>query len=298
VVTGVSNLKSDCIGMMPVLTTQAGACMTAASWQEAGIHSASFYLAALLMKPGYDFLMTLPDLATYVGWQEGLVLNASLPAMNTNGLYALRSHYDGHRSYYSVDDILTLVSRLKPSVVIFPEGVWHKNDMLWQSLPETIVPFFPVTDLPTSLVAKKAFGVYISCDTKTSPSEALEQLAIHNDKPCYIAGDLSLSLMVDLVHNGAKFVESDRPASDACHGKVYWSEGELSLSDPVFSMQFEPIDPTCSCSTCSQKLTRAYLHHLLEHTPLLCQRLLVQHNVHYCQARLSAYFLSLKNEIA
>ena len=294
-VRGVNKLQSECLGMTPVLTTQAGACMTAAGWQEAGIHSASFYLASLLMKPGFEFLKTLPDLATYVGWQEGLVLNASMPAMNADGLYALCSHYDGHRSYHSVDDILALIATLKPSVVILPEGVWHKNEGLWQTLPETISVFFPVTDLPESLGTSRAFGVYISCDKKISSSEVLQQLALHNDKPCYIAGDLSLSLMFELVNNGAQFVESDRPASDACLGKVYCCEGELSLSDNLLAMQFEPIDQTCNCSTCSQKLTSAYLHHLLEHTPLLCQRLLVQHNVHYCQARLGPL---LKNEIA
>ena len=44
-------------------------------------------------------------------------------------------------------------------------------------------------------------------------------------------------------------------------------------------MQFETIDPECTCPTCSQQFTKAYLHHLLQQTPLLCHRLLIQHNV-------------------
>ena len=39
----------------------------------------------------------------------------------------------------------------------------------------------------------------------------------------------------------------------------------------------------CSCETCSQGFTRAYFHHLLQHTPLLAQRFLVIHNVFFTQ---------------
>ena len=95
--------------------------------------------------------------------------------------------------------------------------------------------------------------------------------------------------MQDLIKAGVQIVESDKPASDACSGVVYSSEGDISILDATFEMQFEPIDAGCECPTCSQQFTRAYLHHLLQHTPLLCQRLLVQHNVHYCQMQLGKH---------
>lgn len=267
--------------MSPVLTTLAGACLTTANWQEAGVSTASFYLASLLMKPGYDFLATLPDLATYVGWHQHLILNASLPTINSDGLYVLRSDYDGSRSTYSTETILALIATLKPSIVILPKGIGQKYETVWQTLPDSIMPFFPVTELPDT---KKSYGVYISYDEKKSSSiELLQQLAQHKEQACYISGHLSLSLMLDLVSNGAQFVESDRPASDGCLGSVYCKDGDISLQDTDFSLQFVTIDEDCHCPTCSQQLTRAYLHHLLQHTPLLCQRLLVQHNVYYCQ---------------
>lgn len=75
------------------------------------------------------------------------------------------------------------------------------------------------------------------------------------------------------------FIESDLWASDACEGKVYTSRGVINLTESVFSTDFNVIDSNCSCSTCQQQFTRAYLYHLLRNTPLLCQRLLIQHNI-------------------
>ena len=279
------------LGMTPVLTSSAGSCMTGANWREAGVNSASFYLSSLLMKPGYDYLSTLPDLSTYVGWHDHLVLNASLPPPRADGLFALRSLYDGSRMSFSLEDILALLVILKPTMGILPQCGSQQSDVINQiveMLPETIVPFFPVADVPESNVFKRPHGVYFSYDKKTSSTaDLLQQRAQYKEIPHYIAGDLNLALMQALVRDGAICVESDLPAEDGCLGIVYCSQGDLSIQDSALSMQFTPIDADCHCPTCSQQLTRAYLHHLFEHTPLLCQRLLVQHNVHYCQAILA-----------
>lgn len=76
-----------------------------------------------------------------------------------------------------------------------------------------------------------------------------------------------------------QFVESDVWASDACEGKVYTSSGIINLNESLFSNDFNVIDSNCLCPTCQQQFTRAYLYHLLRNTPLLCQRLLIQHNI-------------------
>lgn len=275
-------------GMTPILTTPAGCCLTTENWQEAGITVASFYLTSLLMKPGYDFLKTLPSLAAYVNWHECLVLNASLPTPNKDGLYVIRSHYDGSSTSFSSENILELIQILQPTMVILPSGLWKKHPQICESLPEKILPFLPVMDSPKHLEIKRPYGVYFSQDKKISSSSALlEQITQYKDVPCYIAGDLDLPLMIDLINHGAQFVESDRPASDACLGKIYSEEGEISIQDSAWTMQFDLLDAHCQCPTCNQQFTRAYLHHLLEHTPLLCQRLLVQHNIYFAQSILS-----------
>jgi len=258
--------------------------MTTANWQEALVKSAAYELASLLMKPGADFLNTLPDFKKFVAWEDTLVLNASLGSIGVDGCYRLRSHYDGRRMSYTVEDIHAIILAVNPDMVIFPEGFLPLHQPLLQSLPDTVFPFLPLQDASNIEGFTKAHGVYFSCDESTMAlEELLLLLAQHEAKPSYVAGDLSLPVMLQLLESGVTFVESDRPARDAIDGKVYTEEGSISLKEDEHVMQFEVIDAHCQCLTCNQKLTRAYLHHLLEHTPLLCQRFLVQHNAHFCQ---------------
>lgn len=271
------------LGMIPVLTTKAGSSLTTANWLESKIDMVSYDLTSLLMKPGMDFLRSLPDLAHYVGWPGLLTLNASLANRGADGRYAVRSHYDGRLSYYSVEELVELIRALNPSMAILPKGVLEANSALLESLPKTMLLFLHATDLPAPFTLTRPCHVYVSFDEKTSLPEILETMAQYQGMHCYVAGDMSLALMVEMLNNGVQFVESDKPAADAMSGLVYSRDGELSLDSDEYSMQFDVIDKTCQCPTCVQKLTRAYLHHLLEHTPLLCQRLLVQHNVFYCQ---------------
>lgn len=270
-------------GLIPVLTTPAGRCLTHENWVEAGVQAASFYLSSLLMKPGFDFLNTLPDLETYVGWQRTLVLNASSLSRAADGRYALRSQYDGARLYYSVLDILTLITSLKPNYVLLPEGLSEHC----VSLPESIFPFISSNELETCSAIGRPFGVYILYDKTASTSSALlDQIDTYKDLHCYVAGDLSLALMLELKHRGIKFIESDIPANAAYGGEVYGRNEEISLLTNESARCFELMDQHCECPVCQQKFTQAYLHHLFEHTPLLCQRYLIQHNVHYCQTTL------------
>lgn len=73
---------------------------------------------------------------------------------------------------------------------------------------------------------------------------------------------------------------SDQPARDAVQGSVYTTQGApFSILDATYAMDFQILSPNCTCPTCQQGFTRAYLHHLLQTTPLLCHRLLLMHNV-------------------
>lgn len=268
--------------MVPILNSEAGNCLTAANWQEAGIQIGSYYLSSLLMKPGYDCLKHLANLASYVNWRQHLVLNASLPNLDDHGCYALRSQYDGSRIHYSVDEILALIAILQANTVILPQGVGQK----WQLLPEAVFPYLTVSDYLESEDIKRPKGIYLLQDEN---NDILQQLDHYKGLPCYVAGDWSLAEMKTLFEHGAQYVETNRPARDAMAGQLYCSEGVISIYDDKYAYQFDIIDKNCACPSCSQQFTRAYLHHLLEHTPLLCQRFLIQHNVYFCQYDLSSF---------
>lgn len=88
-------------------------------------------------------------------------------------------------------------------------------------------------------------------------------------------------------YDGLTLYVSDRPAHDALQGRVYQSDGLLSLQDPLYALDFQLLEAHCVCPTCQQSFTRAYLHHLLQSTPLLCQRLLMMHNVFWIRRYLN-----------
>jgi queuine tRNA-ribosyltransferase len=229
---------------VPILSTEAGRCLTMANWQDAGIRTVACDLASLLVKPGPELLNNIADLATYIGWQGEVVLNAAMPEPDKEGVYTLHSGYDGSRKRYMLDEIVLFIARLKPDKVLLPKRVGSA----WQSLPEVIMPFFVSADLPEH--AQRPYGVYFIDEEGISFSTAEVQ-----------------------------YIASNAPARDACQGMVYGKDEIFSLKDHSQRMDFRVIDEDCRCSTCEQKLTRAYLHHLFEQTPLLCQRFLVLHNV-------------------
>ena len=272
--------KHKNINFIPVLTSEAGSCLTGENWEEIGIHTGSYHLQALLMKPGLSLLHEIKDLATYVGWQQTIVLNASLLNRNKEGDYTLRSQYDGSRTQYTIEQILALIAHLKPNMVLLPQGVQRYDKNAWQLLPDTILPFFSSEEGPIENT-DRLYGIYFIYDKeKETLSDLLTLMDRYKDRPCYVAGDLSLSAISVLANAGVRYIESDRPVLDAYKGLVYDQTQAFSLEDEAQGLQFDVIDTTCQCPTCTQGFTRAYLHHLFEHTPLLCQRLLIQHNVY------------------
>ncbi|AHE66614.1 hypothetical protein [Legionella oakridgensis] len=266
-------------GLVPILTTTAGSTLTAENWQDVGVTTMSCSLASLLVKPGYEVLKQLPNLGCYIGWSGQIVLNASSLNADEHGVYTLRSPYDGSYIRHSMDDVLTLIAQLQPHFVILSQDVMQKKPFAWQSLPDAIFPFLPMNTLSHREVVKP-YGFYLDDDKVDVRQQQRKQC---KSRPYYVAGELSLPQMQAYVADGACYLESDKPAMDGIQGRVYSHEGDFSLTELSEATRFEVIDNKCQCPVCQQQLTRAYLHHLLAQTPLLCQRFLIQHNIFYCQ---------------
>lgn len=266
---------------IPVLTSQPGSCLTKANWQEIGIHTAAYYLDALLMKPGYSLLKSLPGLQSYCGWTGTLVLNASLAAANSEGIYTFRSRYDGSLLAISQEALFALIITLQPDIVILPPGFSTYLTRHHLSFPQTIKPFSPENALLAS-----DMGIYLAYE-KTKPfADFLSQVQQYRGQPTYLSGAFTGLQAQELSEHGATWLESDKPASNALLGQLYGEKTTFNLLDSDMAVQHKPIIEHCGCPTCKQKLTRAYLHHLFLQTPLLCHRFLIQHNVHYYKERI------------
>jgi queuine tRNA-ribosyltransferase len=265
--------------LIPILTTPAGSSLTAQNWQEIGIQRVCCYLAALLVKPGIEHLRTLSDWSRYSGWGEVWVLNASMPVPAKAGIYTLRSPYDGTRVTFSMAFLVQMICHLKPQWVILPENlVFVDDDKDWQCLLAASRIFVPAGER-ARYASYPIEGLYYG---GTRPADITSiQITHQSEAPelgCYISTQQSAEHLVVHADLERLFIESDGPAVDANMGVVYSAQGAIDLKDTIYATQFEPIDGHCQCPTCTQQFTRAYLHHLFEHTPLLCQRLLIQHN--------------------
>ncbi|ASQ46570.1 tRNA guanosine transglycosylase family protein [Legionella clemsonensis] len=259
---------------IPTLTTEAGSCLTLANWQEVGVRAVSYHLEALLLKPGISLLKSLPHLKAYIPWQGSIVLNAALPPAK-QGQYTVRSPYDGSVMQISQDEVACLVEKLQPDIVVLPIDF---DPGLMRSFTKTS-QIFTIPELHV----EQQFGWYLPYEPSLSFIALQEKIKRYNTTPIYLAGDFDLQQLAALTQYDSLMIESNLPAQHAFSGKVYYEGGVLDLCADEIAHQQVVIDRHCKCPTCEQQLTRAYLHHLINQTPLLCQRLLIQHNAYYYQ---------------
>lgn len=255
---------------IPVGTSEAGLCLTAENWQDAKVNTLSFSLEFLLYKPGLDLLKKIPSLSKYLGWPGAIILNASSLKANREGTYLLKSPFDGSKTKISAVELVELVQHLNPDAVILPKKILQDCPQVGMILSESIMPFFNAEELGQDSLASK-YGVYFT--------EVNDSLSQWTHLPRYVIGDFNAESIRYLRTQGVEFIETDAPVNAGFHGKVYSHQGEIDLTTKDAEMQFEIIDSACTCPVCKQQFTKAYFHHLVEHTPLLCQRFLIQHNV-------------------
>lgn len=263
---------------IPVMSSEAGLCLTAENWQEAKVTALSYSLEVLLQKPGFEVLKKITNISVYLGWSKTLVLNAMTLTANREGIYHLKSPYDGSKMKLSASELIELVLHLKPEAVILPRNILKDCPNIWNTWPESITAFLHVDDLQLAELTQ-AHGVYFN----NFDESKLAELELWKHLPCYVSGTISIELIQHLHSKEIEFIETDEPARLAMQGQVYNQAGMVDLTHSDTEMNFEVIDPNCTCTTCSAKLTQAYFHHLLQHTPLLCQRFLIQHNVYWIE---------------
>lgn len=262
---------------IPILTSEAGLCLTAKNWQEVNVSVASYSLESLLYKPGMDVLKKITDIGRYLAWPGYIIFNGMSLVVNKEGLFVLKSPYDGSKIKFTLVDLLELIQHLNPTAVMLPKNIMNDFPQFWDHWNCSIFPFFHENDVEKQNT-NQSYGIYFNIEVSKLD---WQQLAHWSNIPRYVIGNFEPRLIQELRHQGVAFIETDEPAKAALQGKVYTQSGTIDLTDLNIQMQFEPIDAKCICPTCSQQFSRAYLHHLLQHTPLLCQRFLIQHNVFY-----------------
>ena len=100
------------------------------------------------------------------------------------------------------------------------------------------------------------------------------------DRPRYLMGVGDPISLVEAVARGVDMFDCVLPTRLARHGTVLTSEGRVQMKNARFARDGGPLDPACSCETCT-RYSRAYLRHLQMVGEQTAATLLTIHNITY-----------------
>lgn len=98
------------------------------------------------------------------------------------------------------------------------------------------------------------------------------------DRPRYLMGIGDLVDVLVAVGAGFDMFDCVMPTRNARNGTLFTSQGRVSIKRTEYKYDKEPLDPECSCYTCSN-FSRAYLRHMFLTKEILSMRLNTMHNL-------------------
>ena len=100
--------------------------------------------------------------------------------------------------------------------------------------------------------------------------------------PRYLMGVGTPLDIANAVEQGVDMFDCVIPTRHARNGYLYTSTGEVKIRNSKHKNDFNPLDDSCSCYTCSN-FTKSYLHHLDKTKEILGSTLNTIHNLHLYQ---------------
>jgi queuine tRNA-ribosyltransferase len=101
-----------------------------------------------------------------------------------------------------------------------------------------------------------------------------------DDRPRHLLGIGEPDDLFAGVAAGADTFDCVMPSRVARNGAILSRDGRYNVVTAANRRTFEPLDPECSCYTCTN-YTRAYLHHLSKSDEMAGHTLATIHNVHF-----------------
>jgi len=105
-----------------------------------------------------------------------------------------------------------------------------------------------------------------------------------NNKPRYLMGVGYPKDIIEAVKLGVDMFDCVIPTRSGRTGKIFTKTGTLNIKNSRHKNDPRPVEEECSCKICSNKISRAYLHHLFNTNEMLGTIYLTIHNInHYIQ---------------
>ena len=108
-------------------------------------------------------------------------------------------------------------------------------------------------------------------------TEAVTPL-LPRERPRYVMGVGMPEELPEYVARGVDMMDCVLPSRDARNGRLYTSEGRVSIKQAQYKEDPRPVDAKCKCYTC-QNFSRAYLRHLFLAGEITYATLATLHNL-------------------
>ena len=254
----------------------------------------------LMLRPGIDLLEKLGGVHKFMGWDRAVLTDsggfqlfslAAIRKIREEGV-EFRSHIDGSPYFLSPEGSVEIQTRMGVDIAMaFDEcpayGISHsevEKSMLlthrWakRSLAaRTTSALFGIVqggvfnDLRKRSVEEIAAmdfdGVAIGGVSVGEPKEEMFEVVdftaplLPAGKPRYLMGVGTPEDLLNAVAAGIDMFDCVMPTRNARNGTLFTSGGKVSIKNAKFAADDGPLDPTCSCETCTT-ISRAYLRHL------------------------------------
>ncbi len=100
-------------------------------------------------------------------------------------------------------------------------------------------------------------------------------------RPRYLMGVGTPQDLLEAIGHGVDMFDCVLPTRNARNGQALTRRGKIVVKQARFQHDASPIDPDCTCRTCTGGFSRAYLRHLYIAGEVLVLRLLSLHNLHF-----------------
>ena len=285
---------------MPVGTSASVKSLTTAQLKELGPEIILNNTYHLMLRPGADLIEKLGGVHRFMNWDRAVLSDSggfqvfslsSIRKIREEGV-EFRSHIDGSAHFLSPERSIEIQRQLGVDIAMaFDECPPHglPRDEVEKSMEMThrwarrslaargdqalfgIVQGGVFPDLRKRSVEEVASmdfdGVAIGGLSVGEPKEAmLETMQLTAplmppDKPRYVMGVGTPADLLDGVAAGIDMFDCVMPTRNARNGTLFTSEGKVSIKNARFAADEGPLDPDCSCPTCTT-VSRAYLRHL------------------------------------
>ncbi|TET96504.1 MAG: tRNA-guanine transglycosylase, partial [Anaerolineales bacterium] len=160
---------------------------------------------------------------------------------------------------------------------------------VFSDLREQSAQFIAGLDFPGIAIGGLSVG-----ETKPEMQAMLEVIdaALPADRPRYLMGVGSPEDLVEAVQRGVDLFDCVLPTRIARNHSALTRRGRMNMRKAQYADDERPLDPQCSCYTCTT-FTRAYIRHLCTAGEMLAATLLSIHNIYM----LTSLAADLRNSI-